>query len=241
MSGAEQLKLVVEVEDEDDLVILQAEAQSHSAILAPLDGQAAPAQFSPAFVTVKTESGRKIIDVSGQVVQVTPNEEAVVMLDDEAKTKLAGARFSRPKQIVDLDPNKPLWVQYEAMDKATKIKLAKFGGVEARRLILKDRDASLQGLLLNNPGLKESELVSVIKNNLASPALIKRIMERQEYMSSMAIMEALVFSPLTPVAAAAKMVPKISMDAARRLVKGKYREPLKRAARRRVHAKMRGR
>jgi hypothetical protein len=130
----------------------------------------------------------------------------------------------------------PLWAQYAELGKGDRIKLARYGNADARRLVLKDRDQSLHAFVLSNPGLTAKELVALIRNKQASPALISRILERSDLMSNISVQEALVFNPHTPTQDAVKLVPKIPLDAARRIVKAQgLRGPIVRAARKRVH------
>jgi len=232
--------LVFQIADETALDRLKADVAKHGAILAPLGTSAPPPQFSDAEVTLKTAHAKTIGKVSGQVVQVTELGEVVVMLSAESKDAVSQYEFetSAAPSISPggLDPSKPLWSQYEAMSRTEKMKLARQGNAEGRRMVLKDRDQILHKMVLNNPGLTVKELVSILRNNQASAVMIKSIMERSEWMTNLSLMEALVFNPLTPTDKAVKLVPKISMDAARRIVKtGKCKEAVKRAARLRVH------
>lgn len=229
------------IANEIGLTRLQEESKNHGAILVPLQGQSIPAQFAEVHVRLCDLERNVLAKLDGQFVQLSEFGEAVIMLSAQSKDAVVGLDLQAPKATPNvfpggLDPSKPLWAQYEAMNRTEKIKLARQGNAEARRMVLKDRDQMLHKMVLNNPGLSVKELVSIVRNNQASAVMIKSIMERSEWMGNLALLEALVFNPLTPTDKAVKLVPKISMEAARRIVKtGKAKEAVKRAARLRVH------
>jgi hypothetical protein len=234
--------LVFQITDENALERLQTDVEQHGAMLVPLGTAAPPQQFSEAEVLLKNFETKTIGKLVGQVVQVSELGEVVVMLSAVSKDALTQLQLEKNTAHSifpgGLDPSKPLWAQYEAMSRTEKIKLARQGNAEGRRMILKDRDQMLHKMVLNNPGLSVKELVSIVRNNQASAVMLKSIMERSEWMGNISLMEALVFNPLTPTDKAVKLVPKISIDAARRIVKtGSAKEPVKRAARLRVHSR----
>ena len=229
------------IANEVGLEKLKEEAKTHGAILVPLAGHPVPAQFADVNIRLYDIEKNSLAELKGQFVQLSEFGEVVIMLSPQSKDTVAALDLQPAKPATNvfpggLDPSKPLWAQYEAMNRTEKIKLARQGNAEARRMVLKDRDQMLHKMVLNNPGLSVKELVSIVRNNQASAVMLKSIMERSEWMGNLALLEALVFNPLTPTDKAVKLVPKISMEAARRIVKtGKAKEAVKRAARLRVH------
>jgi hypothetical protein len=180
-------------------------------------------------------------DLADVLDELHDSDEDEAVEDDDDGSADESAEGDKGAPSLDTSGQAPLWAQYAQMHKRDKLKLAKFGNADARRVVLKDRDQSLHIHVLANPGLTAKELSSIIRNKQASPALLKRVLERTDFMSNISVVEALVFNPHTPLREAEKLVAKVSMDAARRITKAQnLRAPIVRAARRRVHARARG-
>ncbi len=132
----------------------------------------------------------------------------------------------------------PLWKRYLEMAKPEKMKLARTGNRVERRMVLKDRDASLHLQLLNNPGLKGGELAGYIKSGMVSGQLLRAICDRGDLVRIPAVSEALVMHPQTPVDLAERLVDRISIDLCRRIAKqGKLKQKVVAAAKKRVISK----
>src|SRR5690606_8502646 len=74
----------------------------------------------------------------------------------------------------------PLWATWEEMTKPDRIKLARYGHADARRLVLKDRDPMLHRMVLNNPGLTPTALVALLKGGAASSSFVRAVTERND-------------------------------------------------------------
>lgn len=245
---------VLDASGEETQTAMKKGLEEHSALLVGAESETAPPLNSEVEVSILGVGEVEAVRVSGRLVQLLPTGTGVVLVNDSAKQLVMGAGFdgtgfdgtagaaedntadSADDEKSRADQTAPLWAQFAAMSKQEKLKLARNGNADARRIVLKDRDQSLHQHVLNNPGLTSKEVAAFVKNKLASPAFIKRILERTEFMSNATIVEALVFNPHTPTRDAVKLVGKISNDAARRITKMQaLREPIVRAARKRVH------
>lgn len=129
----------------------------------------------------------------------------------------------------------PLWAKWEDMSKADRIRVARYGNADARRMVLKDRDPMLHRMVLNNPGLTPNELVALLKGGAASSALVRAVTERSELVGNISVADALVHSPHTPMDIAVRLVAKIPIESAKRIAKaGNLRAGVVGAARKRV-------
>lgn len=232
------MALTRNVADEAALDALKAEVATHGALTVPLAGAPAPELFSRAKVSI-TVAGDEVAEVEGQVVQVLPTGEAAVLLDDAGKEAIAAAEVSAGAAAGasgDGDySSEPLWSRIADLSKAEKLKLAKHGNADARRLLLKLPDPMLHQQVLTNPGLSPNEVASLISGGAASPSFIKGVLARPELAGNMSVMEAMVVSPHTPLFEAIKLVDRVSLDLARRIAKGgKARGQVVHAAKRRV-------
>lgn len=234
------MELTLELSDAAALAALQAQIKEHGALSAPLGEQAPPALFAHASVAV-TLGGALLAEVDGQVVQLLPGAHVAVLVDDDQRALLlaldpamAAAPAPATASLGDYS-SEPLWARLADMSKAEKLKLAKHGNADARRLILKLPDPMLHQQVLTNPGLTATEVAALIGGGAASPSFIKAVLARQELASNLAVMEAMVQSPHTPLHDAIRMVDRISLELARRIAKGgKARGQVVHAAKRRV-------
>ncbi len=129
----------------------------------------------------------------------------------------------------------PLWAKWEDMSKAERIRVARYGNADARRMVLKDRDPMLHRMVLNNPGLTPNELVALLRGGAASSALVRAVTERSELVGNITVADALVHSPHTPLDIAVRLVAKIPIESAKRIAKaGNLRAGVVGAARKRV-------
>ena len=232
------MELTLDLPDDAALSALQAGVKAHGALSAPLAGAAAPALFARASVAV-TLRGALLAEVEGQVVQLLPGDQVAVLVDEAERALILDAdpAAAAPPPTGDAGDysSEPLWARIADLSKAEKLKLAKHGNADARRLILKLPDPMLHQQVLTNPGLTANEVASLISGSAASPTFIKAVLTRQELASNLAVMEAMVLSPHTPLHDAIRMVDRVSLELARRIAKGgKARGQVVHAAKKRV-------
>ena len=179
-------------------------------------------------------SGLEFASARAKVVLITPEGEVALVLQPDAIRALQGIEFPEDRHASD-SSDKPLWVQYDELSKAEKIKLARQGNAEARRLVARDRDQSLHPFLLQNPGLSGAEAAKLIRSGGAGLSFLKRLGQRSDLMSSPQVLEAIVKHPKTPVPQAVGLIAKLPIDLVRRIAKeGRLRMPIVKAARKRV-------
>lgn len=233
------MELTLELADDAALTALRTDVETHGALSVPLAGAAAPTLFARATVAVVLR-GALLAEVEGQVVQLLPGDQVAVLVDEDQRALLAAVDTSAPAPApgtgdVGDYSSEPLWSRIADLSKAEKLKLAKHGNADARRLILKLPDPMLHQQVLTNPGLGANEVASLISGGAASPSFIKAVLTRQELASNLAVMEAMVLSPHTPLHDAIRMVDRISFELARRIAKGgKARGQVVHAAKKRV-------
>lgn len=244
------------VDDDAAFQQLLDEVRQHGGLVVEVPSGAQPAQFSTVAVAVVSPAG-EIARVSAQLVQVLGPGQAAVMLDGAQRDALLAARFgsdasaaledalAEDDELEALEEDEPeggapprdlpLWAKWEELSKPDKIKLARYGNADARRMVLKDRDPMLHRMVLNNPGLTPNELVALLKGGAASSALVRAVTERSELVGNLSVADALVANPHTPLDIAVRLVAKIPLESAKRIAKaGNLRAGVVGAARKRV-------
>ncbi len=237
-SCVDAMDLMLDLQDDAALAALKADVATHGALSLPLGDVAPPTLFARVAVTICLQ-GNVLAEVTGQVVQLLPGGLVAVLVDEAARAHLidadaAAARAPAPAALGD-SSSEPLWARLADMSKVEKLKLAKHGNADARRLILKLPDPMLHLQVLTNPGLTANEVAALIGGGAASPSFIKGVLARPELAGNLAVMEAMVLSPHTPLHDAIRMVDRVSIELARRIAKGgKARGQVVHAAKRRV-------
>lgn len=232
------MELIIDLGDESALAALQSDMRSHGALSVPLEGAPAPQLFARVTLAV-TWQGMPLAEVEGQVVQLLPGDQVAVLVDEAHRARIADAKPAPTTAAATGEgdySSEPLWSRIADMSKADKLKLAKHGNADARRLILKLPDPMLHMQVLTNPGLAPPEVAALISGGAASPSFIKAVLARPELASNLAVMEAMVQSPHTPLHDAIRLVDRISLELARRIAKGgKARGQVVHAAKKRVN------
>lgn len=176
-------------------------------------------------------------------VSLPPPDVAVF---EEFDAPLTGTKFNVPPPPEASTPpgesgpaaapdERPLWMRFQEMNKAEKIKLARHGNADARRLITKDKDPSLQLHMLGNNGITPREVASLVRSGSVSQEFLRRVIKRQDLVSNPMVVEAVVRNPFTPIKLAVQLVSKLQLDTARRIAKqGNLRSAVVSAARKRV-------
>jgi len=224
----------VKVANEAEWTSLVQQLREHGGVSVRPDKP--PAAFSQVAVAFEGPAGL-LAALAGTVVHLSPDGLVSVVATD-AKA-LEGVGFGTASSNHEPQGEvKPLWATYDELSKHDKLKLAQHGNVEARRLILKDRDQTLHPHLLNNPGITAGEVAALVRSGGAGPAFIARVAARADLLGNPQIAEAIVMNPQTPVPLAVQLIAKLPIDVVRRIAKaGNLRMPIVSAARKRVIVK----
>lgn len=217
---------------------LLEQLRSHGGMQVAVEQGQLPAPFAEVTAEFRVD-GHPVVSATGRVVHIGDDGEVSLMFEGAEKEALLDADLESADfedgPIAGAIDDRPLWVRYDEMSTPEKMKLARRGGVDARRLVLKDRNPALQIHLLKNPGLSGKEVASLIRAGGANASFIRRLAQRKDLMSSPSLVEALVKYPGTPIPLAVKLVGRLNLDVVRRIAKrGKLRMPIVKAARKRV-------
>ncbi len=200
-----------------------------------LDGAERPALYAPVTVTIVVD-GAAIGTADGQVLTVTPTGHlalAVVAAKLPSNEPRAAAAGAVAPQAAGADA--PLFKQFESLSRPEKMHWAKFGSESQRRQILRDRDASLHPLVLQNAQLGGRELAQLLSSGSVSRQFVVAVAERDALHRDPAVVLALVQNPVTPVHVAERLVARLPLETAKRLAKsGALRLPVLSAAKKRA-------
>lgn len=210
----------------------RAGAAEYGGIMGRLEGDARP----PLYATVRASiivDGTMLGTVEGQVLTVTPSGELALSV---AAGALPASSAPAPAHAPSASSAEaPLFKQYETLTRPEKMHWAKFGSESQRRQILRDRDASLHPLVLQNPQLGGRELAQLLSSGSVSGQFVVAVAERDSLHRDPAVVLALVQNPVTPVHVAERLVARLPLETAKRLAKsGALRLPVLAAAKKRA-------
>ena len=210
-------------------------AAEHGGIMGRLEGAERPTLYAPVTVTIVVD-GAAIGTAEGQVLTVTPTGDlalAVVAAKLPSNEPRAAAAGAVAPQAAGADA--PLFKQFESLSRPEKMHWAKFGSESQRRQILRDRDASLHPLVLQNAQLGGRELAQLLSSGSVSGQFVVAVAERDALHRDPAVVLALVQNPVTPVHVAERLVARLPLETAKRLAKsGALRLPVLAAAKKRA-------
>lgn len=93
-----------------------------------------------------------------------------------------------------------------------KIKLAMKGDKEARKILVKDTNREVFMAVLNNPGIKESEIEMLAKNTGTNADILRFIGRKREWIANRNIMLSLVLNPKTPLGISIRFLPRLNKN-----------------------------
>lgn len=110
----------------------------------------------------------------------------------------------------DNDKELTLTQRVQFMTVGEKIKLAFKGDKESRTLLLKDTNREIYMSVLENPGLKETEVEMITKNTATNADILRAIGKNREWSSNRNIMRNLVRNSKTPVELSIRFLPRMN-------------------------------
>ncbi len=105
----------------------------------------------------------------------------------------------------------PLTQKIQMMTVSDKIKAALTGGKEVRTLLLKSTNRQIFMSVLENPGIKESEIEMLTKNTSTNVDILRAIAKNREWSANKTIVKNLVLNSKTPVQIALRFLPRMTM------------------------------
>lgn len=116
---------------------------------------------------------------------------------------------------------KSLYAQIQSMMVIEKIKLALRGNKEARTLLLRDSNRTVQRFVLQNPRITDEEIVALARNRGTDDELLRLVAGNREWIKHYQVKLGLVENPRTPLAVAMHLLPLLQERDIRSLAKSK--------------------
>jgi len=109
------------------------------------------------------------------------------------------------------DKNLSLTLLIQNMGVGEKIKLALKGDKEARTILLKSTNRQIYMSVLENPGIKESEVEMLTKNTSTNSEILRAIGRNREWTANRNVMKNLVMNSKTPVEVSNRFLTRMSV------------------------------
>ena len=101
---------------------------------------------------------------------------------------------------------KSLLEQLQLMTVSERIKLAPRGNREVRALLLRDPNRLIRRFVLQNPRIRDDEIIALAKNRSADDELLRTIADSREWMKNYQVRLSMVTNPKTPLVAALRFL-----------------------------------
>ena len=109
----------------------------------------------------------------------------------------------------------------KSMSVAQRIKLALFGNLAARNILLRDTNKQIPLLVLENPRLTENEVADISRNTQVDESVLRAVGNNTQWMKNYALKFNLVSNPKTPIDIAMKWLKFIKDKDLQRLARSK--------------------
>jgi hypothetical protein len=154
-----------------------------------------------------------------------PNEEPAITPQRPAPAGSSPLSWSMEKLQTDWDTLQP----------AERIRVARFGNRGARGVVLRSNDRSLHIHLLSNPHIGVEEVASLASNAALDPNGLRRIIANSEWLRSIEVTRNLVSNPKLPMPEVERLLRTMPRDELLRLTRsGRARALVKQAAAKRL-------
>jgi hypothetical protein len=153
-------------------------------------------------------------EVEAVVKSVESGEDAIAVPTEMLAEEPAGAT-PRPPEAQNL------YAQILGMGMHEKIKLALRGNKDARLILIRDPSKMIRRLVLMNPRISDTEVISIARNRSADEELIRLITHKREWMRNYQIRHGLATNPKTPLVIAMAQLGSLNDRDIRQLAKSK--------------------
>ncbi|MFV2082188.1 MAG: hypothetical protein ACC669_10005 [bacterium] len=102
-----------------------------------------------------------------------------------------------------------------------KIKMALKGDKETRTILLKDTNREVYMAVLENPGIKDSELELLAKNTGTNSEILRVVGRNREWTSNRNLVKSLIFNSKTPVDVSIRFLSRLSLKELELIDKGR--------------------
>ena len=131
-----------------------------------------------------------------------------------------------------------LFQQVQRMSVTEKAMLARKGDKEARTLLIRDSNKTIQLAVIGNDRITEEEVAAIANSKSVEEEVLRRVATKREWMKVHGIRAALAKNPKTPVNIAAKLVPTLMLEEVKKIAKSKnVSSTVAQAARRHIVSK----
>ena len=202
-----------------------------------LKADSPPAPRERVTVTIEVRDSSQRLELSGEAVHITP-QGVGVQLDPLSKEATGAIEKLLAEEEPSAAGGKPspqsadesIHHSIQNMNRYEKEALARKSGMEARNILIRDRNPSIVMSVLQNPRITVAEIIQITKSQGLTLDIIKHISKNPEWMASEDIRLNLVLNPKTPQPTALSLLKKLSDRNVRMLAKRPIKQQIKGAA-----------
>ena len=189
-------------------------------------------------VVIEIQEGEKTLALPGEAVHVTPQGVGVQL--EPLPKEVTGAigkilsgeedAASQEKESNSPRVDQSIYQAIQNMSRHEKAAEARKGNMDARNILIRDRDPHIVMNVLRNPRVSVSEIIQITKSQSLTLDMIKHISKQAEWVAVEDIRLNLILNPKTPVPLAMSLLKRLSDRNVRMLAKRPIKQQIKSAA-----------
>jgi hypothetical protein len=147
-------------------------------------------------------------DVSAPEPEAGTATAGAAAFDPDDASGLPEELVTDDENLAEADEEKQvsLYSQIQKMNVLEKIKLGRFGNVDARSLLVRDSNKIVATAAIRSPKIKESEVVTYAQSRNLAEEVLRIIATNREWTKSYQVKRALVGNPKVPLTSAIKFI-----------------------------------
>ncbi|MEE2672379.1 MAG: hypothetical protein VX466_01190 [Myxococcota bacterium] len=181
----------------------------------PLTGRAVIERI---LVFLGTDDEDELTD-SGEISNQDAEAAVLALLGDDMAD--VAACLASEANLDDEEISNNLFSALQKMSVIQKIKLARLGGMEARTLLVRDRNKVVSAAVISSPRLTDVEVTAIAKSRNVSEEILRMIARNREWTKNYQVKSSLVTNPKCPQSEAIKLLNYLQDKELRTIMKSK--------------------
>ncbi|MFP8874897.1 MAG: hypothetical protein VCB42_10355 [Myxococcota bacterium] len=165
----------------------------------PLTGRAAITRILEFLGPEATRWDDDILPADGEIDEEAAAAVLIAVLGQELGSLARPLARERGTALNDDALKGNLHAAIARMTVLQKIKLARYGGSDARALLVRDRNKVVASAVILSPKIRETEVLAIAKSRSVSDEILRLISNHREWTKAYGIKHALATNPKTPL------------------------------------------
>jgi Tfp pilus assembly protein PilZ len=176
-------------------------------------------------------------ELGGEAVHVTANGVGVQLdpmpdgiLEAIQNLRSPKGKEDKSEEETSGESEASLYQNIQNMSRHEKLAFARKGGMDARAILMRDRDPQVIMNVMLNPRITISEIIQISGSQGLTLDMVKYIVKRADWLTNESVCLNIVLNPKTPLPTALSLLPRLSEKNIRAIAKRPIKQAIKSAA-----------